>query len=244
MIPAFSPEHWVSSSPNRPFVGRWPMPLGAAGRADYARFLLLKLPRRATGTGYDIEDEVSLRFYRLQKISEGSIALEDGEADPLKGPTEVGTRGGDDKQVVLSQLVAKLNDRFGRNLRNYGDRNYRQRTRQAASVETEDGQTRDPIDGLVAPPDLEPVLDMWNAILDWVRADPDGTLRQTCFKNRPEINAQVLLLQQLPPHTVAWDTIVARFNLSPADARYLPQWYSRHCNRLLRQFGKNQGYIE
>lgn len=144
----------------------------------------------------------------------------------------------------VNQVITWLNDRFGRNLRNYGDRNYRQRIRQVASVETEDGQTRDPVDGLVAPPDVEPVLNMWNAILDWVRADPDGTLRQTCFKNRPEINAQVLLLQQLPPHTVAWDTIAARFNLSAVDARYLPQWYSRHCNRLLRQFGKRQGYIE
>lgn len=79
----------------------------------YARFLLLKLPRRSSGTGYDIEDEVSLRFYRLQKISEGRIDLEEGEADPLKGPTEVGTSSGDDKKIALSKLVDKLNERFG-----------------------------------------------------------------------------------------------------------------------------------
>ncbi|WP_339038098.1 type I restriction endonuclease [Bradyrhizobium symbiodeficiens] len=79
----------------------------------YARFLLLKLPRRAEGPGYELEDEVALRFYRLQKISEGGIDLEEGEAEPLKGPTEVGTRGAEDKSVVLSKLVDKLNERFG-----------------------------------------------------------------------------------------------------------------------------------
>lgn len=79
----------------------------------YARFLLLKLPRRESGLSYEMEDEVSLRFYRLQKISEGRIELGFGEADPLKGPTEVGTGNYDDKSVVLSQLIDKLNERFG-----------------------------------------------------------------------------------------------------------------------------------
>ena len=56
---------------------------------------------------------MALRFYRLQKISEGTIDLNQGEAEPLKGPTEVGTRRADDKEVALSQLVDKLNERFG-----------------------------------------------------------------------------------------------------------------------------------
>lgn len=73
----------------------------------------MKLPRRKNGLGYDIEDEVALKFYRLQKISEGGIDLSPGEADPLKGPTEVGTGNYDEKSVVLSQLIDKLNDRFG-----------------------------------------------------------------------------------------------------------------------------------
>ena len=37
------------------------------------------------------DDGVALRFFRLQKMSEGSIDLLEGEADPLKGPTDVGT---------------------------------------------------------------------------------------------------------------------------------------------------------
>jgi type I restriction enzyme, R subunit len=79
----------------------------------YARFLLLKLPRRKSGLGYEVEDEVALKFYRLQKISEGSIDLSPGEAEPLKGPTEVGTGRYEDESVVLSQLVDMLNERFG-----------------------------------------------------------------------------------------------------------------------------------
>jgi type I restriction enzyme R subunit len=78
----------------------------------YARFLLSKLPRRSSGSGYELEDEVALRYYRLEQVSSGSIDLEDGEADPLKGPTEVGQRAADDKRVALSQLIDKLNERF------------------------------------------------------------------------------------------------------------------------------------
>jgi type I restriction enzyme R subunit len=79
----------------------------------YGRFLLLKLPPRASGPGYELEDEVALRFYRLQKISEGIIDLDQGEAEPVKGPTEVATGFAEEKQVPLSTLVEKLNDRFG-----------------------------------------------------------------------------------------------------------------------------------
>ncbi len=80
----------------------------------YARFLLLKLPRRTAGLGYELEDEVALRFYRLQKISEGRIDLEEGKADPLKGPTEVATGGfSEDQEIYLSQLIDLLNEKFG-----------------------------------------------------------------------------------------------------------------------------------
>jgi type I restriction enzyme R subunit len=59
-----------------------------------------------------VDDEVQLRFYRLQKISEGSIDLSAGEAYDLRGPTEVGT-GRADEDVQLSTLVEQLNERFG-----------------------------------------------------------------------------------------------------------------------------------
>ena len=57
----------------------------------FLRHLATKLPRRRRGPAYRFDDEVRLEYYRLQKISEGSIALHDGEARPLDGPTEVGS---------------------------------------------------------------------------------------------------------------------------------------------------------
>ena len=79
----------------------------------YARFLLSKLPRRAAGPKYDFDDEVSLKFYRLQKISEGTIKLEPGEGGEVKGPTAVGTGRGEGPQVELSTLIDQINERFG-----------------------------------------------------------------------------------------------------------------------------------
>lgn len=78
----------------------------------YARFLLNKLPRTADNGTVQIDDEVELKYYRLQKISEGAIDLKAGEADALEGPTDVGT-GQADEDVHLSTLVSKLNERFG-----------------------------------------------------------------------------------------------------------------------------------
>lgn len=79
----------------------------------YGRFLLSKLPRRADDTAFELEGEVSLQYYRLQKISEGAINLGVGEPEALYGPTEVGTGRAEDEKVELSTLIGKLNERFG-----------------------------------------------------------------------------------------------------------------------------------
>ncbi|MEN9367950.1 MAG: hypothetical protein RL489_2308 [Pseudomonadota bacterium] len=78
----------------------------------YARFLQAKLPHSSDPRTVDVDDEVELKYYRLQKISEGSIDLKAGEAQALYGPTSVGT-GQADEDVQLSALVVKLNERFG-----------------------------------------------------------------------------------------------------------------------------------
>ncbi|XZE55772.1 type I restriction endonuclease subunit R [Planctomycetaceae bacterium SH139] len=82
--------------------------------ATYLRFLLTKLPKRETGPAYHLGDEIDLQYYRLQKISDGSIDLDTGDASPLKGPSDVGT-GRDDEQIRLSELITLLNERFGTN---------------------------------------------------------------------------------------------------------------------------------
>ena len=78
----------------------------------YLRFLLAKLPRREGGTPMQVEDEVELEYYRLQKIGEQRIDLSQGEAKPLKGPGDVGT-GQPEQMVRLSELIDILNERFG-----------------------------------------------------------------------------------------------------------------------------------
>lgn len=78
----------------------------------YLRFLYTKLPRR-TLSHYVLDDDVMLKYYRLQKISEGSIDLAVGEPSALLGPSDVGSGRINDETVRLSTLVNLLNERFG-----------------------------------------------------------------------------------------------------------------------------------
>jgi type I restriction enzyme R subunit len=79
----------------------------------FLRHLALKLPKRKTGPGYQFDEEVELEYYRLQKISEGSISLGEGYAKPLDGPREVGTGEVREEYVSLSRLIDIINERFG-----------------------------------------------------------------------------------------------------------------------------------
>jgi type I restriction enzyme R subunit len=81
----------------------------------YSRFLLTKLPAPHTDSAFALDDEVALRFFRLEKLEEGKIRLDEGEVQPLKGPTETGTRSGEETKVPLSTLVDSLNMRFATN---------------------------------------------------------------------------------------------------------------------------------
>src|SRR5581483_2330690 len=78
----------------------------------FLRHLATKLPRRRRGPTYHFDDEVRLEYYRLQKISEGSILLKDGKGQPLDGPQEVGSGLVREEAVPLSQLIDLVNERF------------------------------------------------------------------------------------------------------------------------------------
>ena len=79
----------------------------------FLRHLAAKLPRRKSGPAYQFDDEVRLEYYRLQKISEGSISLQGGDARRLDGPTEVGSGLVRPQPVPLSQLIGLVNECFG-----------------------------------------------------------------------------------------------------------------------------------
>jgi len=77
---------------------------------------VLKLPKRKSGPGYQLDEEVELDYYRLQKISEGSISLAEGYAKPLDGPREVGSGMVREDPIALSRLIDLINERFGSEL--------------------------------------------------------------------------------------------------------------------------------
>ena len=80
---------------------------------SYIRFLLTKLPKGDRGPVYHFYDEVAIKYYRLQKISEGAIVMEPGACYGVSGPTAVGTGIARGDEIELSKLIDILNDRFG-----------------------------------------------------------------------------------------------------------------------------------
>ena len=56
----------------------------------YTRFLLKKLPRTSEKDKFKLGDEVSLEYYRLQKISENNIIMENQSVYELEGGGEAG----------------------------------------------------------------------------------------------------------------------------------------------------------
>ena len=79
----------------------------------FVRQLAAKLPRRKSGPAYQFDDDVRLEYYRLQKISEGSIGLSKEYARSLDGSTKVGSGLVAREAVPLSRLLDLVNERFG-----------------------------------------------------------------------------------------------------------------------------------
>ncbi len=79
----------------------------------FGRVLLKKLPRDEVGPNLDLADDVALKSYRLQKISEGRLDLQADQPGELPGPQEVGTGRHQQEEAELSSLIHRLNDRFG-----------------------------------------------------------------------------------------------------------------------------------
>lgn len=79
----------------------------------FLRYLLPKLPKREAGPRYSFDDDIRLSYYRIQKISEGSINLRDGDAKKLDGPVDVGSGALHEEELPLSRLIDVVNERFG-----------------------------------------------------------------------------------------------------------------------------------
>ncbi len=78
---------------------------------------------------------MQLAYYRLQKINEGSISLNEGYATKLDGPKEVGSGKVRENDVTLSRLIDLINQRFGEELNEADQLFFDQITEVAAQVE-------------------------------------------------------------------------------------------------------------
>src|SRR5690606_26845795 len=79
----------------------------------YGRFLLKKLPRKLQGDKFQLGDEVSLEYYRLQKIAEQNIQLANEGTIELVPGGEAGIRKQKEEESQLSEIIEVLNSRFG-----------------------------------------------------------------------------------------------------------------------------------
>lgn len=139
-------------------------------------------------------------------------------------------------------VITWLDDRLKKRLRYNRDVRNRKWNQQAFAIQTDEGTTFDPIENLTAPSDIQPILEIWQETLNWVQADPEERLRNTLFRRRQDINAQILFLMRFPSET-PWSSIAERFQLTPAETKDLPKFYNRRCLPLIREFGISRGYI-
>lgn len=79
----------------------------------YSKYLLKKLPRMHQADRFQLGDEVALEYYRLQKISEQNLVLEDKQEYGLDGRISTGIRIGNEEDEALSEIIKLLNNRFG-----------------------------------------------------------------------------------------------------------------------------------
>jgi type I restriction enzyme R subunit len=113
----------------------------------YVRFLVNKLPRRRTYALYHFDGEINLKYYRLQKISEGSIVLEAGEGGEVAGPTSVGTGISHEEKIKLSRLIDIINERFGTDFKPADELFFNQIREEAVADESlRQAATANPID--------------------------------------------------------------------------------------------------
>ena len=78
----------------------------------YTRFLYKKLPRTSEQDRFKLGDEVSLEYYRLQKITEQNIVMENQSVYELEGGGDAGIRLSKEDQAALSEIIEVLNKRF------------------------------------------------------------------------------------------------------------------------------------
>lgn len=79
----------------------------------FCTFLLRKLRDPEPSGTLHLDGEVGLESYRIEKTSEGNIILDPGVQEPIGGPTSVGKGRAEEEREPLSEIIERLNQRFG-----------------------------------------------------------------------------------------------------------------------------------
>lgn len=82
----------------------------------FCRFFQNKLPHDPKKAPLQLDGDVALRYYRIDKIAETEIKLTVNDGGVLRSPTEVGTRQAKEEEASLSEIIEVLNERFGAGL--------------------------------------------------------------------------------------------------------------------------------
>ena len=56
---------------------------------------------------------MELAYYRLERVSAGAISLKEDEGAYVTTPTDVGTGDPEEERAPLSEIIERLNERFG-----------------------------------------------------------------------------------------------------------------------------------
>ena len=90
------------------------IPYADSDLEQLAAFARMLLPNLGDGLTDQIHlgDDLELEFYRLQHVSSGAVDLDEDGAR-VKSPTDVGTGRVEEDEAPLSEIISKLNDRFG-----------------------------------------------------------------------------------------------------------------------------------
>ena len=80
---------------------------------SYGRSLLPHLPLDRDATIVQVGDDVTLQYYRMERVFFGAIEIKESETQYVSSPTAVGTGKAKDEQAPLSEIIKVLNERFG-----------------------------------------------------------------------------------------------------------------------------------
>ena len=86
--------------------------------ASFGRMLFPHLRVGSDNVAVHLGDDVELEYYRLQRMSQDKILIAEEDGAYVTSPGEVGTGDPEEDKAPLSEIIARLNERFGTDFTN------------------------------------------------------------------------------------------------------------------------------